>query len=346
MQRGDLPLKNCTRGKYQVFPDGGASENDIIIPPSRAIIKNNIGPKKVLRIGILGEPNAGKSTFVNAAVGHEISIVSDTFNTTREAVYGTFNRGNTQLVFIDTPGIVPFDVARKLKLGRVQVTAPRKIMDESDILAVMVDMTSRRKRERIHECILDLFHEHPGFPCVLLLNKIDHITKKRFLLKYASLLTQDRKQTIWGYESTGGYSGFKNVFMISASNGDGVQDVVQYFLDMAKPGEWLYDDDMKVDLPMEKQISETFRETLLNMFRHEIPWQVKQLNLICEQIDADTIRIHQKLIWPKKSQARYVLTKHDAIHSRSLKKLRHILEMYVIRTIEISSSSSLARHLL
>eukprot|EP00794_Sanderia_malayensis_P006237 gene6237-6954_t len=311
--------------------------------------KQDIGPnpqtKKILRIGILGEPNAGKSTFVNKAVGNDVSIVSQIENTTRENVYVPYTKGNTQLVFIDSPGIVPFEVARKLKLGRVQVTAPRRIIDESDVLAVIVDMASRRRRERIHECILDLLHKHPDFPCILLMNKIDWVPKKRSLLRYASLLTEDRKQTMWGYEKTGGYSGFKNVFMVSGSMGDGVQDVVDYFLNSAKPGDWLYDKDVKIDQPIEKQISEVFREALLNTFSQEIPWQVKQLTLICEEVDEDTIRIHQKLIWPKKSQARFVQTKTDDIYQRSLRKLRHVLQMNVALTIDIGSSASLARHL-
>ena len=324
-------------------------EQNIILPSVRNHPMQNVvheaGPKKLLRIGVLGEPNAGKSTLVNAAVGEEICIVASVLNTTRENVYAPYTKGNTQLVFMDTPGIVPYQEARRLKLGKLQITAPRRVVDESDILAVIVDMTSRRKRERIHECILDLLHQHPGFPCILLMNKIDFIPRKTTLLRYASILTQDRQQDMWGYEKTGGYSGFNHVFMVSGRTGDGVRDVMEYLTHLAKPGDWMYEDYVRVDMPIEKQISEAFREILLHMFPHEIPWQVKQLTLINEPIDDDTVRIHQKLIWPKKSQARYVRTKLDVLRIECLKKLTRTLKMNVKLTLEVGSSVSLARHL-
>lgn len=303
------------------------------------------GPKKILRIGMIGEPNAGKSTFVNSVVGSKVSIISEIMNTTRESIYVPHNKGNTQLIFIDTPGIVPFQEARRLKLGRMQITAPRKVIDECDILAVMVDLESRRKRERIHECILDLINEHPKFPCILILNKVDVIKRKSSLLRYTSILTQDRKTDIWGYEHTGGYSGFKHVFMVSASMDDGVQDVVDYFYSLAKPGNWMYENDVEVDLPIDKRITELFRETLLGMFKHEIPWQVKQMTLLFEELPDNTCRIHHKLIWPKKSQARFVRTKMDEITETTKVKLVSLLHQKVHLTVEISSSASLARNL-
>jgi len=266
-------------------------------------------------------------------------------NTTRESIYVPYNTGNTQIVFIDTPGIVPFQVARRLKLGRMQITAPRRVIDECDLLAVVIDLHSKRKRERIHECILDLLNSNSQFPSVLILNKIDVIKRKSTLLKYTSILTSDRRKGVWGYEKDGGYSGFKSVFMVSASNGDGVQDIVNYAIEHAKEGKWDYENQIKVDLPMDKCIAELFRETLLEMFRHEIPWQVKQMTLLFGEIDDDTCKIHQKLIWPKKSQAKYVMTRSDEIKVKTEEKLKAMLQKKVLLTVDVSSSASLARNL-
>ena len=320
-------------------------DTDVIIGPTLKKPERKDKPRSILRVGVLGEPNAGKSTLINSVVGEKVSIISEITNTTRESIYVPFSSGNTQIVFIDTPGIVPFQVARKLKLGRTQITAPRKVIDECDLLAVVVDLESRRKRERIHECILDLLNKHSEFPCILILNKIDLIKRKSTLLKYVSNLTTDRKKDVWGYEKIGGYSGFKSVFMISASNGDGVPDVVDYLMKNAKEGTWEYENEIKVDLPIDKRIAELFRETLLGMFKHEIPWQVKQTTLLFEELEGDTCKIHHKLIWPKKSQARFVRTKSDEIEIKTKEKLQELLQKKVILTVDVSSSVNLARNL-
>lgn len=331
-------LLQCMKGSRKF-------DTDTLIGPVVTTPEEEGKPRKILRVGVLGEPNAGKSSLINSVVGEKVSIISEIMNTTTESVFVPYTTGNTQIVFIDTPGIVPFQLARRLKLGRMQITAPRKVIDECDLLAVVVDLESRRKRERIHECILDLLNNHPQFPSILILNKIDLIKRKSTLLKYVSNLTSDRKKDVWGYEKVGGYSGFNSVFMVSASNGDGVQDVVTYLVQKAKEGKWDYENQIKVDLPMDKQIAELFRETILEMFRHEIPWQVKQMTLLFEEVDDETCRLHQKLIWPKKSQARYVRSRSDDIRTKTQEKLKELLQKKVILTIDISSSASLARHL-
>jgi len=320
-------------------------DTNTLIGPTISKPKRKDEPDKIIRIGVLGEPNAGKSTLINSIVGEKVSIISEVMNTTRESIYVPYNTGNTQIVFIDTPGIVPFQVARRLKLGRMQITAPRRVIDECDLLAVVIDLHSKRKRERIHECILDLLNSNSQFPSVLILNKIDVIKRKSTLLKYTSILTSDRRKGVWGYEKDGGYSGFKSVFMVSASNGDGVQDIVNYAIEHAKEGKWDYENQIKVDLPMDKCIAELFRETLLEMFRHEIPWQVKQMTLLFGEIDDDTCKIHQKLIWPKKSQAKYVMTRSDEIKVKTEEKLKAMLQKKVLLTVDVSSSASLARNL-
>ena len=329
----------------QFFKKSRRFDTDTLIGPVDSKPERKGEPRKLVRVGVIGEPNAGKSTLINSVVGEKVSIISEIMNTTRESIYVPYNMENTQIVFIDTPGIVPFQIARKLKLGRTQITAPRKVIDECDMLAVVIDLQSRRKRERIHECILDLLNDHPEFPSILILNKIDLIKRKSSLLKYVSQLTSDRKKDAWGYENNGGYSKFNSVFMVSASTGDGVQDIVQYLIEHAKEGNWEYENQIKVDLPMDKQIAELFRETLLDSFRHEIPWQVKQLTLLFDEIDDETCRIHQKLIWPKKSQARYVRTKSDLIQAKTQEKLAELLQKKIHLTVDISSSVSLVRQL-
>ena len=233
---------------------------------------------KLLRVAIIGEANSGKSTLTNRLTGQKICAVTPIPHTTRKRTVGVFVVGNSQIVLLDTPGIVAHAEARRLKMTRQHILAPREALEDADLIAVISDVTDKRRSMKIHESVLAALESHPDIPSILILNKIDSIKHKMILLNIADALLQDRKKDKWGcYKDVGGWSKFEQVFMISASNGDGVEDVKQYFALKSKPNAWLFPPDMCTDESFEEQTQEIFREKLLQLYEHEIPWQIKQV---------------------------------------------------------------------
>ena len=226
-------------------------------------------PMKLLHVGILGTPNAGKSTFVNTATDSKVSIVTQIPNTTRANTRGVLTRGDTQIVFVDSPGIIPYQESRRLRMSQSHIRAPRRLHHDCDMLCLIVDGANKKTRERIEDHVLDILRKAEDKPSILVINKVDILRHKEPLLKYVTLLTD---------KAHNGWEKFKKVFMISALTGDGVSDVIEYFMQHAKPGAWIYSEDVHVDSPIEYQIAEVFREKLMLLFQHEIPWQVKQVN--------------------------------------------------------------------
>lgn len=233
---------------------------------------------KLLRVAIIGEANSGKSTLTNRLTGQKICAVTPIPHTTRKQTLGVFIVGESQIVLLDTPGIVTLGEARRLKMTRQHVLAPKEAMEDADLIAVITDASDKRRSMTIHESILKALESHADIPCILILNKVDSIKHKTILLNIADALLHDRAKDKWGnYEATGGWSKFEQVFMISAAGGDGVDDVKQYLAVKSKPSEWLFPPDTSTDQPFEEQMQEIFREKLLQLYEHEIPWQIKQV---------------------------------------------------------------------
>ena len=235
------------------------------------------GRKKVLTVAVLGMPNSGKSTLVNHFVGTRVSAVTHVAHTTRRAANGVVNVDDTQIVFTDTPGVISYEEGRRLNMDKMQVRAPGRVCASVDLLAVMVDVSRRSTREHVDGNILNILNEYSSLPSVLIMNKVDLVRQKVNLLNYASMLTIDREKDEWGYKSFGGWSKFEEVFMVSAHTGDGLSDLLDFFLRRAYTSDWLYSANIHTDTSIEEQIAEVFREKLLLLFKHEIPWKMKQV---------------------------------------------------------------------
>src|SRR5262249_1660597 len=169
-------------------------------------------------IAVIGAPNAGKSTLVNALVGQKVAIVSPKAQTTRARLMGIALAGQTQILLVDTPGIF----APKRRLDRAMGAAAWTGAGDADLILLVID-ASERVRNEIVEGLEK--REHPLF---LALNKID-LMKKPDLLALAAELTQRLNPD--------------QVFMISATEGDGVPDLKQALADVMPSGPWLYPED-------------------------------------------------------------------------------------------------------
>jgi len=249
-------------------------------------------------ITVIGAPNAGKSTLVNALVGAKVSIVTQKVQTTRARIRGILTDGATQLVFIDTPGIF----APKRRLDRAMVAAAWEGLDGADQTLMMIDAPAylagasekgqagkgRADAERIIEGL-----QKTNRKAVLVLNKIDEIARPKLLA-----LAQDLNAT----------GVFTEVFMISAKNGDGLVDLRTFLLEKAAPGPWLYPEDQLSDITDRLMAAEVTREKVFLRLHQELPYE--------STVETDSfketktgIRIDQTIYVARDSQKGIVLGK-------------------------------------
>src|SRR5262245_5502354 len=203
-------------------------------------------------IALIGAPNVGKSTLVNALVGAKVSIVTHKVQTTRALVRGIATAGPAQLVFIDTPGIF---VPRR-RLERAMVATAWGGAHDADLVGVLID--ARHGIDDEAEAILARLND-VAQPKILIINKIDLIERSKLLA-----LTQDANAR----------ARFDATFMISALTGDGVEDLKRWLADHVSPGPWHYPEDEISDAPLRSLAAEITREKLFLRLHEELPYQL------------------------------------------------------------------------
>jgi len=198
-------------------------------------------------IAVLGAPNAGKSTLINRIVGVKVSIVSPKVQTTRTRVLGIVISGRSQLVFVDTPGIF----LPRQRLDRAMVDAAWKGAADADLLAVVVDS------ERGFDANARRIVKQIKADAVLVLNKVDQVPREKLLA-----LSQEINEA----------GDFRETFMISALNGDGVADLTDYLTASLPEGVWMFPEDQLSDMPMRLMAAEIVREKLFLQLHQELPY--------------------------------------------------------------------------
>jgi GTP-binding protein Era len=209
-------------------------------------------------VALLGAPNAGKSTLLNAMVGGKVSIVSPKAQTTRSRVLGIAMRDladgvRAQIVFVDTPGI---HERRQRRLERAMVRAAWQGAADSDLVALLVD-SSRGLTDEVRAIAARL--REAGRPAVLVLNKIDLIRRDK-LLALASAAN-----AVFPFERT---------FMVSARTGDGVDDLGDWLGAALPAGPFLYPEDQLTDMPLRLLAAEIVREQVFLQLHDELPYEV------------------------------------------------------------------------
>ncbi|MBL4540008.1 GTPase Era [Oceanicaulis alexandrii] len=207
-------------------------------------------------VAIIGAPNAGKSTLVNALVGRKVSIVTPKVQTTRFQVRGVMMHGAAQLVLVDTPGVF----APRRRLDRAMVASAWEGADDADAIVHVVDAAAQLSKARRTvedvERVIDGLKAH-DLKAVLVLNKID-------LIKRDELLSLSQKLF-----ETGVYS---DVFMISASNGDRIKDLADFLVTLMPESPYLYPEDQIADLSERMLAAEVTREKLYLRVHDELPY--------------------------------------------------------------------------
>ncbi|MGB7368114.1 MAG: GTPase Era [Methylovirgula sp.] len=202
-------------------------------------------------VALIGAPNAGKSTLLNALVGAKISIVSRKVQTTRSLVRGIAVAGDAQIVFVDTPGIF----APRRRLDRAMVKSAWSGASDADVVALLVD--SRKGIDAEVEAILARLAARKAAP-ILVLNKIDLVARPKLLELTAALHAQ---------------LAFAETFMISALSGDGIAHLKERLAALMPAGPWLYPEDQISDAPLRTLAAEITREKIFDRLHDELPYQ-------------------------------------------------------------------------
>jgi GTP-binding protein Era len=235
-------------------------------------------------VAVIGAPNAGKSTLVNALVGQKVAIVSPKAQTTRARLMGIAIHDHSQILLVDTPGI--FEPRRRL--DRAMVAAAWTGAQDADLILLVID-ASEKVRDELLESLER--REHPLF---VALNKIDLIDKGK-LLTLSADLTERLKPD--------------KVFMISAAAGDGVADVKRALAEAMPEGPWLYPEDEVSDATDRMIAAELTREQIVNRLHQELPYATAVETETWEDRPDGSTAIRQQILVERDSQKAIVIGK-------------------------------------
>jgi GTP-binding protein Era len=267
---------------------------------------------------VIGAPNAGKSTLVNALVGSKVAIVSPKVQTTRMAVRGVAMSGDIQIVFVDTPGI--FKPRRRL--DRAMVNAAWAGAGDADAVVLLVDAAELTKSPKghaandTHAIIEELKKDNRK--AALALNKIDGMKRTDLLPLVATLSSEGM---------------FEEIFMISALKGDGVSDLKTWVAGKMPDGPWLYPADQAADIPSRLLASEVTREKIYLRLHDELPYASAVETEKWEDRKDGSVKIDQTIFVQREGQKAIVLGKGGAtiklIGELARKELEELFERRV-----------------
>jgi GTP-binding protein Era len=258
-------------------------------------------------VALIGAPNVGKSTLVNALVGSKVTIVSRKVQTTRALIRGIAIEGQSQIILVDTPGIF----APKRRLDRAMVSTAWSGAHDADLVCVLLDAKSGLDDEADGILARAAGVDHDK---VLVLNKIDLVPREK-LLALAQAANERLK--------------FEHTFMVSALSGDGVGDLLKSLAAMVPAGPFLYPEDQMSDAPMRQLAAEITREKIFRQLHQELPYQsTVETDSWTERKDK-SVRIEQTIFVERESQRKIVLGKGGSaiksIGAESRKELTDIL---------------------
>ncbi len=272
-------------------------------------------PSRCGVVAVIGAPNAGKSTLVNALVGQKVAITSAKAQTTRARMLGIALAKNedaaTQMILVDTPGIF----APRRKLDRAMVSAAWDGAEAADAVLLLVDPVKQRRHEL--EPLIEALAGRPERK-ILVLNKVD-AAKKEPLLALAQEL--------------GEKTDFAEVFFVSALTGDGVVEMKQALADMMPEGVWHYPEDQVSDASERLLAAEVTREQLYKQLHEELPYDSAVRPESYQQRPDGSLEIHQQIVIARESQRPIVLGKGGrmikAIGEAARKELAEMLGVKV-----------------
>jgi len=273
-------------------------------------------PTRAGFVALIGAPNAGKSTLMNAMVGTKVSIVTPKVQTTRSRVRGIAMEDTSQIIFIDTPGIFQ----PKRRLDRAMVSAAWKGAEDGDVLLLLHDCARREIDEDTARIVEELAQS--GRRASLVLNKIDLAPPER-LLERADELSRMCE--------------FERVFMLSATTGNGIDDLRRWLAGRMPPGPYLFDPDDLSDMPMRLLAAEIMREKLFLNLHQELPYQLTVETEKWEELDNGSATVRLSIYVAREGHRGIILGKRGATIRRIGMAARIELEEALGRRIHLMS---------
>jgi GTP-binding protein Era len=236
-------------------------------------------------VALIGAPNSGKSTLINALVGAKVAIVTQKAQTTRGPVLGIALEAQSQIILVDTPGIFQ----SKRRLDRAMSMAAWARAGDADLVALVID--AERGLDAALDHVFTRLAELKR-PILAVLNKIDHVARPELLHLAADLSTRH---------------GFERTFMISALTGDGVPDLKAHLAKAVPPGPWLYPEDQLTDAPLRQAAAEITREKLFLRLHDELPYSLTVETADWKELKDGSVRIEQTIYVMRDSQKKIVI---------------------------------------
>jgi GTP-binding protein Era len=241
-------------------------------------------------VALIGAPNVGKSTLINALVGEKVSIVTRKAQTTRSTVRGVLTRGDAQIVFVDTPGLF----APKRRLDRAMVASAWGAAADADVLALLIDARKEASESSLTEETAEILKAlgESRKPKLLVINKID-VVERPNLLGLAARVNAAQH--------------FDETFMVSAATGDGLDRFVARLTELTPLGPWHYPEDQIAEAPMRSLAAEITREKLFERLHDELPYQATVETDSWKDLPDGSARIEQTIFVTRESHRKIVI---------------------------------------
>ncbi|XP_069883431.1 GTPase Era, mitochondrial [Dipodomys merriami] len=313
---------------------------------------------RVLRVVLLGAPNAGKSTLSNQLLGRKVFPVSRKVHTTRCQALGVITEKEAQVILLDTPGIISPVKQKRHHLESSLLEDPWKSMESADLVVVLVDVSDKWTRNRLSPQVLQCLTQFSQVPSVLVLNKVDCLKQKSVLLELTTALTEgvvngkklNMRQAFRSYPGTHcpspaakdsntqfvektqkiGWPHFQEIFMLSALSQVDVNTLKQYLLAQAQPGPWEFHSEVLTSQTPEEICVNKVREKLLERLPEEVPYGVQQKTVLWEEGPNGELLIQQNLLVPKESHMRILIGKKGQLISQIAQEVsRDLMDIFL-----------------
>ncbi len=279
-------------------------------------------------VAIVGRPNVGKSTLLNAILGEKVSIVSDVPQTTRQQIRGVYTEERGQIVFIDTPGLH----AGRDKLDKYMNRASLGSIDSVDAIIHLVDASEKTGLEEKH--VISRLNKC-GKPIIVGLNKTD-ITKGKFVPEYIKLWEETRGVSMTEMNDL-------TLFPLSGLKGTNVKKLIDLLFEKLLPGPFLYPADTLTDFPKRMAMADLIREKLFKLMREEVPHSIAVLIEGVQPKKGKVLHIRATILVERESQKEIVIGKAGEVlkkvGSEARKDLEELVESKVFLELFVKSSS-------